>query len=144
MRRINVISSIVLLLLAGYTIYEARKLPADITEVGAGFFPELAGGLLAAFAAGMLFFAIRGEGRDQEAPPRPNRQLIISFAGLLVYVILLPIAGFIATTPVFLVVNGLAMADSARAWWKKLCVSATITTAALYYLFAVLLNVPLP
>jgi uncharacterized membrane protein YeaQ/YmgE (transglycosylase-associated protein family) len=144
MRRINIISSIVLLLLAGYVILEARKLPDDITELGAGFFPEMVGGLLAAFAAGMLFFAIRGEGSDQEAPPRPQARLIISLVCLLVYVVALPHAGFIATTPVFLLVNGLVMADSAKEWWKKLCISATITTAAVYYLFAVMLNVPLP
>ncbi len=144
MRRINIISSIVLLLFAGYVIMEARKLPDDITELGAGFFPELAGSLLGAFAAGMLYFAIRGEGRDQEAPPRPQARLIICLACLVVYVVAMPYVGFIATTPVFLLATGLAMADSAKDWWKKLCLSATLTTAAVYYLFAVMLNVPLP
>jgi putative tricarboxylic transport membrane protein len=144
MRRINIIASTVLLLLAGYSVYVARQMPDDISKLGAGFFPELVGGLLAAFAVCMLYFAIKGEGRDQEAPQKPQKSLLISLACLLIYVGLMPYVGFIVTTPVFLVVTGLAMADSARLWWKKLCLSAAITTAAVYYLFAVMLNVPLP
>lgn len=144
MRRVNFIASIILLLLAGYAINEARQMPPDPTKLGAGFFPELVGGLLAAFAAGMLYYAIKGDGSGQEAPARPQKPLIICLVCLLVYVGLMPLVGFLASTPVFLVVTGLAMADSARQWWKKLCLSSVITTGAIYYLFAVLLNVPLP
>jgi hypothetical protein len=59
-------------------------------------------------------------------------------------VALLPHAGFVFATPVFLCASGFVQGEEIRKWWKAVVVSSVATTAALYYVFVVLLNVPLP
>lgn len=143
MRKINIISALVLLAIAGYVVYVANGLPAEHGTLGPGFFPKLVAGLLAAFAMAILFLAVTSK-KQQAAPPAPQRSLVALFVSMGLYIILLPILGFLVMTPVFLVVGGLLLADDIKQWWKKVCISAVVCTGGLYYLFGVLLNVPLP
>lgn len=143
MRKVDIVTSVLLLALAGYVYQEAARFPAAADTLGPEFFPKLVAGLLAAFAAGILFFAVTAKS-NEAAPDLPTQPLIIIMAALVLYIAALPHAGFLVTTPVFLTIAGFVIADSIQFWWKKVAISSAITTGALYYLFATLLNVPLP
>jgi putative tricarboxylic transport membrane protein len=143
MRKLNIATAILLLLLAAYVYLEAGTFPAATDTLGPEFFPKLVAGLLAAFSVGILLFAVLGK-REEIVPDLPSKPLVVIMAAMVIYVALLPHAGFLTTTPVFLTIAGIVIADSVSYWWKKVVISSVVTTGALYYLFAVLLNVPLP
>jgi hypothetical protein len=143
MRRIDIISAIVLLILSGYVIVTAMGFPLETRTLGPDFFPKLVGGCLAAFSLVILLRAFL-RGGDEEAPSAPSRNLIIIMTLLGAYIFLLPMVGFLVATPAYLAATGLLLAGNLAVWWKKVCVSATVTTGALYYLFGTMLNVPLP
>lgn len=143
MRKIDILSAVVLLLLSGYVVVTAVGFPVETRTLGPDFFPKLVGGCLAAFSLAILLLAFFRPGKE-EAPAAPSRNLMIIMALLGGYIILLPIIGFLVATPAYLAATGLLLADNMAAWWKKVCISATVTTGALYYLFSTMLNVPLP
>lgn len=144
MRKVNIFTAILLLALAGYVYWEASGFPAATDTLGPEFFPKLVAGFLAAFAIGILLFACFEKKTDEDAVDLPTQPLVLIMAAMVAYIVLLPHVGFLATTPVFLTVAGFLIADSIRLWWKRVVISSAITTGALYYLFATLLNVPLP
>jgi hypothetical protein len=136
-------AAVVLLLISGYVMWVTGSYPAQEMTLGPAFFPRLVSGILAALAVGI--FAAAAVGRRQEAPVKPPRaSLHRTLACLGLYVALLPHAGFIFATPVFLCVSGFVQGEDLRKWWKAVVVSSVATTAALYYVFVVLLSVPLP
>jgi putative tricarboxylic transport membrane protein len=143
MRKVDIVSVLILLALAAYVVVTANNFPLETRTLGPDFFPKLVAGCLAAFAIGILVMSFLRR-KPEEAPTRPSRSLLISMVIMGLYIILLPYLGFLVATPAFLLAAGLLMAEEARAWWKKLCVSSIVTTGALYYLFGTLLNVPLP
>jgi hypothetical protein len=143
MRKLNMFTAILLLVMAGYVYLQASSFPATTNTLGPGFFPKLVAGLLAAFAAGILLFAVFSK-KEESKPDMPSKPLLLVMVAMIVYIILLPYVGFLTTTPVFLTVAGFVVADSVQLWWKKIAISSVATTGVLYYLFATLLNVPLP
>jgi len=142
-RTVNLIAAVLLMALAGGVVYVARSFPASQGTLGPAFFPNLMAGVLAAFSAAMLIQALLGGAREP-APTRPGRPLLLVLVCMGLYVFLLPVLGFLVTTPAFLAATGLVLADSIRRWWKAVTVTAILTTGALYILFVHLLNVPLP
>ncbi|KYZ75958.1 hypothetical protein AXX12_05825 [Anaerosporomusa subterranea] len=143
MRKVNITTAILLLLLAAYVYLEASTFPVAADTLGPAFFPKLVAGLLAAFSVGILLFAVLGK-KGETVPDLPSKPLVVIMVAMVIYVALLPHIGFLTTTPVFLTIAGIVIADSISYWWKKVVISSFVTTGALYYLFAVLLNVPLP
>ncbi len=143
MRKVDIVSVLILLALAAYVVVTANGFPLETRTLGPDFFPKLVAGCLAAFAIGVLVMSFLRR-KPEEAPAGPSRNLLIIMAVMGVYIILLPYVGFLVATPAFLLAAGLLQAEDTRAWWKKLCISSVVTTGALYYLFGTLLNVPLP
>ena len=143
MRIIDIVSALVLSAIAAYVIWTANRFPAAADTLGPEFFPKLVAGLLLAFAAAIAVKAVVRK-EAQSAPEAPGAGIGLVVGAMIIYVIVLPLAGFLATTPAFLTAAGLLLAGDIRQWWKKICISAAISTGALYYLFSVLLNVPLP
>lgn len=81
---------------------------------------------------------------EQEEKSSSKKNLIgvlVMVAAALVYYILMPILTFIPATMLFLVALFIYLGE--RKWWKLLLLSG-ITTAAIYVLFGIALNVRLP
>ncbi len=143
MKIFNIISAIIFLGLSAYIAITAGSFPGQQGSLSPAFFPELISGLLAAFAISQLLFAIFRPSKEA-TPEKPQRTLVLVVLCLIVYAIILPIAGFLVTTPSFLFVSGLIVADDLRKWWKTVLVSSVVTTGVIYVLFSVMLKVPLP
>ena len=143
MRKVDSVSAVILLALSAYVILTARNFPADTHTLGPGFFPTLAAGLLAVFAGWQLIAALLRK-RPEEGPARPKNSLLAIIALTALYIALLPRAGFLVMTPLFLVACGLVLNEEVKPRWKTLVLSSLGTTGVLYTVFSILLNVPLP
>ena len=81
------------------------------------------------------------EGREESSSKKNLIGVLVLVAAALVYYILLPILTFIPATLLFLLVLSVYLGE--RKWWKLLLLSG-LTTAAIYVLFGIALNVRLP
>lgn len=146
MRKINYVIGILMLLLAGYVFMTSRTYPVGDKTLGPAFFPDLAAGGLVFFSVCLMVQTTLDQ-RPSEGIDGPGEIFWLANVALTAYLIIMPLLGFLATTPIFLFCVGMYMAyksGEVRLWWKKLIASSVITTGALYYLFATLLHVPLP
>jgi hypothetical protein len=146
MRKNNYVICVLMLLLAGYVFRSAGKYPAEVLTLGPAFFPELVAGLLVFFALALMIQTVMDRS-ESEAVDGPRSVFWVGIAAMAAYLLIMPKLGFLETTPFFLFGMGMYMAHMSGdgfTWWKKLTVSSLVTTGALYYLFAQLLNVPLP
>jgi hypothetical protein len=142
MRKLNIVAAIVMIALGVLIIQVSGSFPAIVGTLGPNFFPRMLAGLLIAFSAAILIIAWRQ--KDDEPIEPPQKSTLFIFASLVIYILILPYLGFLAATPLFLLLSGFLLAEDIRKWWKKILVSSVVSTGSLYYLFAVLLNVPLP
>ncbi len=146
MKRNNYVICVLMFLLAGYVFISAGKFPVEELTLGPAFFPELIAGLLVCFSLALLIQTIMDPNKS-EAVAGPCSVFWVGIAAMAAYLAIMPLLGFLATTPIFLFGMGMYMSYVSgewKLWWKKLTVSSLVTTGALYYLFAKLLNVPLP
>ena len=145
-RKINYVIGTLMLLLAGYVFLTSSTYPTGDKTLGPAFFPDLAAGGLVFFSISLMVQTAMDH-TTSERIEGPGVIFWMANGALVAYLLVMPILGFLATTPVFLYGVGMYMAyksGEGKFWWKKLIASSVITTGALYYLFATLLNVPLP
>ncbi|KYZ75961.1 hypothetical protein AXX12_05845 [Anaerosporomusa subterranea] len=143
MRKLDIISAVILIALAAYVIVTAGSFPQGAGTLGPGFFPTLIAGLLAAFAGWQLITALLKK-KSEDAPSRPRKSLLEIFAVTGVYMVILPLVGFLISTPLFLIACGAVISEDIKQGWKAIVISGVATTGVLYTVFSVLLNVPLP
>ena len=146
MKKADLITGFVLLVLSGYVIEESWQMPQSATfGPGVGFLPLWLGVLLAVLAVILIVTAWRRSGDPQERPPFPGKKALLSvgmvLAGLAAYILLMQWLGFIVNT-IFLVVFLLKGVERER--WPMALLIAGLTTAALYIIFQVLLGITLP
>lgn len=162
MRRSDCIIGLLLLALAAFYYYSTRDLPppTPTENLGAAFFPRLLAIFLALLALLLVVGGLvprggaapqgkrpalaGGEGLGEDAPTGEeiSHTFLLGTMGLsTLYVILLPLAGYLILTPLFLlaVIRFLGK----RSWIQNVA-TALLLTAALYLLFARVLGVPLP
>ena len=143
MRKVDIVSAVILLALSVYVIVTAGSFPSDTRTLGPGFFPTLTAGLLAVFAGWQLIAALLRK-KDGDSPAKPKHSLLAILAITALYIAVLPLLGFVIATPLFLIACGLVISETGRQRWKTLVLSSVVTTGMLYTVFSVLLNVPLP
>ena len=147
MKKADVITGVVLLILSGCVIWGAVEMPPSATfGPGAGFLPFWVGVILAVLAAILLMTSWRrdAKGKDAENPfPRGRALLAITgvLGGLAAYIMLIEVLGFLADT--FLYVTFLLKIVERERWPLSLTVAVT-TTAGLFIVFQVLLGITLP
>ena len=162
MKTSNIIIGVFLLALSGFYYLSTRDFPPPtVTEnLGAGFFPKLLSMLLAFLAImlilGSLFSRSTSSQEEQKAAISGGERLEedsftgegISYKFLLgtilvstLYVILLPIIGYLIITPIFII--AMIRLLGKKTWFRNIAVSILLT-AALYLLFATMLGVALP
>ncbi|MBI4241014.1 MAG: tripartite tricarboxylate transporter TctB family protein [Candidatus Rokubacteria bacterium] len=131
--------------LAGSILFlvQAARIPLGSTEQpGPGLFPVLVGAFLLAVGVAFLLQCLR-EGRAAVALPAAGARRRVGVVGvaLSAFCLLLPWVGY-TVTALGLVIVLLRVFGMAR--WTLTAAVAIVATAASYYLFAVILGVPLP
>lgn len=137
--------AVALAFLAGSALYlvQATRLPlGSVEQPGAGLFPLLVGAfLLAASAAHLLQDLRRSPGTPLLPSAETGRRVMGVVAALGAFCLLLPWLGY-GVTALGLLLAILRLFGLAR--WGMTAAVALVATVASYYLFAVVLGVPLP
>lgn len=137
--------AVALAFLAGSALYlvQATRLPlGSVEQPGAGLFPLLVGAFLLAASAAHLLQDLRRDPRTPLLPPaETGRRVMGVVAALGAFCLLLPWLGY-GVTALGLLLAILRLFGLAR--WGMTAAAALVATVASYYLFAVVLGVPLP
>ena len=146
MKKADLVTSVVLLALAGYVIDQARRMPPSATFApGAGFLPFWLGVLLALLAALLIAGALCRSRTPEDRSPFPGKRILGSVAGVLLglaaYISCMETLGFVVNTLLF-VAYLLLVVERARL--KLSMLTAVLITACLFVVFQVLLGIPLP
>jgi putative tricarboxylic transport membrane protein len=147
MKKADLITGVVLLVLSGYVIQEAWRMPPSATfGPGSGFLPFWIGVIMAVLA--MLLLATvwtRQATENDNISPFPGKKALLSITGVLgglaAYIFLIEVLGFLTDT--FLYVAFLLGVVERERWQLTLAVAVS-TTAGLYLIFQVLLGITLP
>jgi hypothetical protein len=147
MKKADVITGFVLLVLSGYVIRESWLMPQSATfGPGPGFLPFWLGVLLAALALILLITTWRRRTTEKDGQsPFPGGRALLSVGlvllGLALYTLLMEWLGFLVDTFLF-VSYLLRVVEKER--WPMTFMTAILTTAALYAIFQLLLTITLP
>jgi len=142
----NWVAGLILLLLASAIwILTANFPPSDIANTpGPAFFPRLVAAIMALLTVLMLLENARKNDRsrlfDWSSPGMVRNALLFALSA--VYCGLLTYIGFLILTPIFLLLMMLVMQRKGMLAWMAF--SSLAATAAVYLVFQVLLDVPLP
>jgi putative tricarboxylic transport membrane protein len=146
MKKADLITGTVLLVLAGYVIYEAWMMPPSGTfGPGSGFFLFWLGIILAALSLILVVGAAVRREDPNAGSPFPARQALFAVAkvlgGLVFFTVLMETLGFLVNTFIFVTY---LMKVVQRERWRMTVVIAVATTACLYTVFQLLLGITLP
>lgn len=147
MKKADVMTGIVLLVLSGYVIGEAWRMPQSGTfGPGAGFLPFWIGVIFAILAVLLLASAWTRKATEKDTTsPFPGKKALLAITGVLgglaAYILLIDVLGFLVDT--FLYVAFL-LGVVERERWRMTVSVALLTTVGLYVIFQVLLTVGLP
>ena len=137
--RMDRIGAVLLFAFGAFMAYQANRLPMRDVMTGAmgpGFLPLVLGVGIAALAAVSF---LRPE-VERIAMPHVGRILLLLLA-LIGYAVGLDRLGYVVTTFAMLAIMFVALAERGRAWLVAL---AAVVTVGSYYVFRILLQVPLP
>ena len=133
------------LVAASLFLWQAAALPrGTAARPGAGFYPVLVGIFACAVALIATVQAFRGrttalpQGAVMETDAR--RRVLMSIAGLVVFCLVLPWIGYPGAAFLFVT---FVLSQLGSRWTNALAIGA-VSAAITHYLFAVLLDVPLP
>jgi putative tricarboxylic transport membrane protein len=147
MKKADLITGVVLLVLSGYVIQEAWRMPPSATfGPGSGFLPFWVGTIMAVLAVLLLASTWMRQQTEQDSiSPFPKGKALLAItgvlAGLAVYIFLIEVLGFLVDT--FLYVTFLLGVVERERWRVTLSVALS-TTVGLYLIFQVLLGITLP
>lgn len=133
------LAPVCLLALGLFGIVEARKLGlGSLTDPGPGLWPLVVASIVVASAAILLVVDNRA---DYEAWSGRSARILGGVAGMAVYIVAFSYLGVAIATALLLAVWLRVFAGES---WRSTIVLTVAGTAALYLIFAVLLNVPFP
>jgi putative tricarboxylic transport membrane protein len=146
MKRADQITGIVVFIFSGFVIQEAWQMPKQSTfEPGVGFFPLWLGVLMATLSVILMVTSWLRSADSEKKTVFPGRQaltaIVLLMAGLAVYILLLEVLGFLVDTMFF---AAYLMRVVMREKWKMALLIAVITSASLYLIFQILLQINLP
>ena len=147
MKKADMITGVVLLVLSGYVIQDAWQMPPSMTfGPGPGFLPFWLGVVLAVFAAILFVSAWQRQATEKDSKPVfPGKQALFGIGlvlvGLAGYIFLIEILGYLVDTFLFIV---FLMKVVEREKWRLTLMVAVGTTAALFIIFQFLLEIKLP
>lgn len=119
-----------------------------LVPIGPGFYPRIILGITAALSATLVITDFTGRATRPETPaaaPKNYRLVLISFAIVGIYVVLLPYLGFRIATLIFVLVMQVALEPPhSRNDWLRALIVAVATTLISYFVFERYLSVLLP
>ncbi|KUO58357.1 MAG: hypothetical protein APF84_15365 [Gracilibacter sp. BRH_c7a] len=140
----NMAWGIIFLLFSGFVLSESLSLPyrpdAEIAIRG-GFFPTILSSLLIILNIILIF----QKNKDSDKEKTVSRKAIIRVSsivgGIIAYIILLPVLGFIVSAFLFVVLCVRTLGEQS---WKKASLFAFLMVIAVYVVFHIFLNVRFP
>lgn len=133
-------------LIGGYAIWEAQRMPEDlIMKIGPGFFPTILASLLVLFSLVLMVNALRGKSKGTAeafrwSDPGLRRGLTMVVAAFVFCVLLKPL-GFIPTAITFLMVMMWVFGNRKP---RALLLAPLIVTGSVWLIFEKLLHLNLP
>ena len=146
MKRLDRFIGTILFFISIYYVYEALKLPWMVQKSpGAGWLPFWLGILMAILSVLLFFSTVRRDTSADSPVEWPSGKglinVLVIFGGLVLIVPLLEAAGFALTMFVFILTLLWILGN--YKWW--ICLGTSVlSTAVLWYVFKVWLEVPLP
>lgn len=143
MKKGNIVSSIISILVAVFVLYETKDFPSGAQNVpGPAFFPRIIAILIIGLSGLLIVMTyIRKEERNINFTSKNDLKAYITIAIILVYIVLMNILGFIIATPLFLIT--MIYYYGMRNYVKNIIISVGVT-ALIFTIFKILLAVPLP
>ncbi len=146
MKKADLITGFVLLVLSGYVIRESWMMPDSMTfGPGSGFLPLWLGILMALLSVMLMAGAWFRKSDPAGKTPFPAGKALLRvtavMVGLGIYIFLMEVLGFVLNT--FLFVSYLMLAVE-RERWMLAGIVAALTTVGLFIIFQVLLGITLP
>ncbi len=147
MKKADLITGVVLLVLSGFVIWEASQMPPSATfGPGSGFLPFWLGVLLAALATILFVSAWRRPATEKDSESVfPGKHALFAITSVLVglagYILLIEVLGYLVDTFLFIV---FLMKAVEREKWPLTLMVAVGTTAVLFITFKFLLRITLP
>lgn len=145
MRRSTIAASLIVAGLAGLMLFEASRLAfGSIRLPQTGFFPSVLAILLLFLSIALLVQTRRqasGESREQPITSEAWIRISITLAAMLGFALVLEKLGFLLST---FTVMLLLLRVIERQKWSRVIAVALATALISYFLFARLLNIPLP
>jgi putative tricarboxylic transport membrane protein len=147
MKKAEMVTGVVLLVLSGFAIWEASQMPPSATfGPGSGFLPFWLGVLLAVLAMILFVSAWRRQATEKDSEPIfPGKQALFAITSVLVglagYILLIEVLGYLVDTFLFIV---FLMKAVEREKWQLTLMVAVGTTAVLFITFQFLLRITLP
>lgn len=144
MRKANFIASGLFVAFAIFIITLSSTYPPSNHGVpGPGIFPIIIASIIILSAIALVFFTIKSKAMADTEVDLKSKNIInvyIAMTGLIIYLLLLPMVGFVSTTFVMLMLY--IKWFSKRSWWKCIVISL-VFTLAIFFLFGTVLNVPI-
>lgn len=146
MKKADIVSGILVLLIAVYVFVETAKFPQDVVLLlGPAFFPRLVAAGLVVLSIALIITALAGRSLPQE----PDfdfahggvRRALVALGTVAAYTLLLPTLGFILDS--FLLLLVMMRFLGLRTYPKILLVSAAVTVA-IFLVFHTFLKIALP
>ncbi|MEK7375216.1 MAG: tripartite tricarboxylate transporter TctB family protein [Thermodesulfobacteriota bacterium] len=147
MKKADLITGVVLLVLSGLVIGGASQMPPSATfGPGSGFLPFWLGVLLAVLATILFVSAWRRQATEKDSETVfPGKQALFAITSVLVglagYILLIEVLGYLVDTFLFIV---FLMKAVEREKWPLTLMVAVGTTAVLFITFQFLLRITLP
>jgi hypothetical protein len=143
MKKGNIISSIICILIGIFIIYATKDYPQGLQGVpGPAFFPRILSCVVIGLSILLLIKTyVKKDGRKISIFDKDSIKVYVTIGFLLAYLIILDLIGFIISTPIFLF--GLIFFYVRKNPLKN-AVVALVVTFIVYGIFKVLLSVPLP
>lgn len=146
MRKVNIISSIIGLLLCAYIWISSAAFPTDaVMKIGPDFFPRLMATGLAVASIALLIHTfwtnVTGAAEMISFKDPGIQRALICFVAAIIYVLLMTVLGFIPSTIIFMMFMMYKL--QFRAWLKMFLVSLG-TALAVQFAFQGMLDIQLP
>jgi putative tricarboxylic transport membrane protein len=127
-------------------LWASRGLPHPaLVPIGPAFYPRILFGVTAVLAAALVLADLWRRDRGPRMPPVSYRLVLLTFVVFSVYVFLLPLLGYRASTLLFVgVLQAVLDPPRDRRGWALVAVVALATMLVTYYVFERYLSVLLP
>lgn len=144
LKRKDALAGLFLVLSAGFFLLAGRRLDFGTFDMmGPGFVPITLAVALLALGLVLIAGAVTGDGEGQkiDLPPGVLRAVLVIFAAIVAFVLLLEPAGYVLSVAALIVIAGMASTERRLG---EIAIAAVILSAVTAVVFVALLGLPMP